>query len=111
MVSGIGIMHYVNFGSRLIAYGTVFYSSMPMAHLRQAPEGRRSGVEEEPGFSWLTILSQGTSWPSPSVTGIVPCLRVIMSKRRRILSYKFMDKYRSSNHNTYPVNIVGSRKD
>jgi hypothetical protein len=59
-----------------------FSSSMAMAQRMHAPGGLESVAEEEEGgLSWLMTNSLGTNCPSPSVTGMVPCLINIMSKQ------------------------------
>jgi hypothetical protein len=59
-----------------------FSSSMAIAQRMHAPGGQDSeAAEEEAGLSWLMTNSLGTSCPSPSVTGIVPCLETYMSKQ------------------------------
>ncbi len=50
-------------------------SETPTAHRRQAPMAVCAGVlDVEGGFSVLIKNSAGTSWPSPSVMGTIPCL-------------------------------------
>ena len=61
-----------------------FSSSMAIAQRRHAPGGLESVADdEEAGFSWLMMNSLGTSCPSPSVTGMVPCLIFLCVKRER----------------------------
>jgi hypothetical protein len=61
-----------------------FSSSMAIAQRRHAPGGLESVVDDvEAGFSWLMMNSLGTSCPSPSVTGMVPCLIFLCVKRER----------------------------
>ncbi len=50
-------------------------SETPTAQRRQAPMAVCAGeLDVEGGFSVLMKNSAGTSWPSPSVIGTIPCL-------------------------------------
>jgi hypothetical protein len=64
-----------------------FSSSMAIAQRRHAPGGLESVADDEEagGFSWLMMNSLGTSCPSPSVTGMVPCLKFLCVKRERFI--------------------------
>ena len=53
-------------------------SEMPTAQRRQAPMADCAGeLDVEGGFKVLMKNSAGTSWPSPSVMGTIPCLFLI----------------------------------
>jgi hypothetical protein len=60
---------------------------MAIAQRKHAPGGLDSVAEEEDGgFSWLMMNSFGTSCPSPSVTGMVPCL-IFVCHNRNVVMY------------------------
>jgi hypothetical protein len=76
---------------------------MAIAQRRHAPGGLESAVEEEEaGLSWLMINSFGTNCPSPSVTGMVPCLMNDVSKQ----NHKFFEMNGVSLSGLYSLNLA-----